>query len=66
MYNDIVKDLENVKGGVNVYSFIDTKVIQQVGVVPLTYTVNNEVQINKEVNFTGFGQKTEPNFEKRG
>ena len=66
VYNDIVKDLENVKGGVNVYSFIDTKVIQQVGVVPLTYTVNNEVQINKEVNFTGFGQKTEPNFEKRG
>lgn len=66
IYNDIVKDLENVKGGLKVTSFINTKVVTQVGKVPLRFTVNNEVAINREINFTGYGGKSESQFVKSG
>ena len=66
VYNDIVKDLENVKGGLNVYVFIDTKVITQPGTVPLKFTVNNEVEINKQIEFVGYGPKTQNSFVKSG
>ncbi len=66
VYNDIVKDLENVKGGLNVYAFIDTKVITQPGTVPLKFTVNNEVEINKQIEFVGYGPKVQNSFVKSG
>lgn len=66
VYKEIVKDLQNVKGGLELYSFIDTKIVTQVGVVPLTYKVNNEVEFNKEINFIGFGQKNTSEFSKTG
>ena len=66
VYNDVVKDLENVKGGLKVTSFINTKVVTQVGKVPLRFTVNNEVEFNREINFTGYGGKYESQFAKGG
>ncbi len=66
VYNDVVKDLENVKGGLNVYAFIDTKVVTQPGAVPLKFTVNNEVEINKQIEFVGYGPKTQNSFVKSG
>ena len=66
VYNDVVKDLENVKGGLNVYAFIDTKVVTQPGTVPLKFTVNNEVEINKQIEFVGYGPKTQNSFVKSG
>lgn len=66
VYNDVVKDLENVKGGLNVYAFIDTKVVAQPGTVPLKFTVNNEVEINKQIEFVGYGPKVQNSFVKSG
>lgn len=66
VYKDVVKDLENVKGGMNVYAFIDTKVVAQPSTVPLKFTVNNKVEINKQIEFVGYGPKTQNSFVKSG